>query len=421
MMTPENQRKHDEKLKRMRDALSLKVPDRVPIDVTGGQFMVNYAGFTMAEVIYDTSLEKIKYAIKKFLNDFDPDVVTDLGLYYFGEGPGHEMQGSKTMLISGMKDSRIGEDSIQQFIEFPTLFDEEFDEFFSDRTGWYLNKFLPRISTVMEPFKDFRIKVNHRGILDVANSFSRPDIREAIKRLWEISDFYREFRKKAEQANRDFVEMGYPSFSGGIAVVPFDKYSDTFRGTALSLMDLYDREEEIERYTNEFQQEMLETIRSYNRDGGRTGKFVSFMLHKGMDGFMNDEQYRKHYWRHLKELIETVVECGMIPNVFCEGKYMSRLDCLAEVPKGKVYYTFEKMDMAATKKKLAGIACIGGGFPSALLQYGTREQVIDECKRLLDACAPDGGYIFRLSAGLTKAKPENVEAMFGTVREYGKY
>jgi len=421
MMTPENQRKHDEKLKRMRDALSLKVPDRVPIDVTGGQFMVNYAGFTMAEVIYDTSLEKIKYAIKKFLNDFDPDVVTDLGLYYFGEGPGHEMQGSKTMLISGMKDSRIGEDSIQQFIEFPTLFDEEFDEFFSDRTGWYLNKFLPRISTVMEPFKDFRIKVNHRGILDVANSFSRPDIREAIKRLWEISDFYREFRKKAEQANRDFVEMGYPSFSGGIAVVPFDKYSDTFRGTALSLMDLYDREEEIERYTNEFQQEMLETIRSYNRDGGRTGKFVSFMLHKGMDGFMNDEQYRKHYWRHLKELIETVVECGMIPNVFCEGKYMSRLDCLAEVPKGKVYYTFEKMDMAATKKKLAGIACIGGGFPSALLQYGTREQVIDECKRLLDACAPDGGYIFRLSAGLTKAKPENVEAMFRTVREYGKY
>ena len=100
MMTPENQKKHDEKLKRMRDALSLKEPDRVPIEITGGQFMVNYAGYTMAEVIYDTSLEKIKIAIKKFLNDFDPDVVTDLGLSYFGEGPGHEMQGSKTMLIS---------------------------------------------------------------------------------------------------------------------------------------------------------------------------------------------------------------------------------------------------------------------------------------------------------------------------------
>ena len=135
---------------------------------------------------------------------------------------------------------------------------------------------------------------------------------------------------------------------------------------------------------------------------------------------MNDEQYRKHYWRHLREQIETIVECGMIPNVFCEGKYMSRLDCLAEVSKGKVYYTFEKMDMAATKKKLAGIACIGGGFPSALLIYGTKEQVVDECKRLLDACAR-AEVTYSSSAGLNKAKPENVEAMFRTVKEYGKY
>ena len=93
------------------------------------------------------------------------------------------------------EDSRISEDSIQQFIEFPTLLDDEFDEFFSDRTGWYFNKFLP-VSTVMEPFKDFRINVNHRGILDVANSFSRPDIREAIERMWAISDFYRNSGKR---------------------------------------------------------------------------------------------------------------------------------------------------------------------------------------------------------------------------------
>lgn len=420
-MTAENQRKHDEKLKRMNDALMLKEPDRVPIEITGGQFMVNNAGFTMAEVIYDTSFEKIKFAVKKFLNEFDPDVVTELGLSYFAEGPGHELQGSKTMLISGMDDPRVGENSIQQFIEFPTLLDDEFDEFFNDRMAWSINKFLPRVSTVMEPFKDLNINLNHRGILDVANNFSRPEMREAIKRLWAISDFYREFRPKAAEVNREFVEMGYPSFSGGIAVVPFDKYSDTFRGTLLSLMDLYDREEEIERYTDEFQKEILSAIRSFNKDGSRNGKYTSMMLHKGIDGFMNDEQYRKHYWRHLKEEIETIAECGMIPSIFCEGKYMSRLDCLAEVTKGKAYYYFEDMDMAVTKKKLSGIACVGGGFPSALLEYGSKEKVMDECKRLLDACAPGGGYIFKLSAGLNAAKPENVEAMFETVREYGKY
>lgn len=420
-MTAENQRRYDEKFRRMSDALSLKVPDRVPIDITGGQFMVNNAGFTMAEVIYDTSLEKIMYAIKKFLSDFDPDIATDIGLSYFGEGPGHEMQGLNNMLISGMDDPRIGNNSIQQFIEFPTLLDDEFDEFFGDRMAWSARKFMPRVSKVMEPFSKLEFNLTHRGIVEVADNFSRPEMREAIKRLCAVSDFYKEFRPRVGAANRELYDLGYPSFSGGVGVVPFDKYSDTFRGTILSLMDLYDHEKEVVRYMDEFQQEMLAQIRSYNKDGKRNGKFVSLMLHKGVDGFMNDEQYRKFYWKYLKEEIETIADCGMIAVLFCEGKYMSRLNCLAEVPKGKVYCYFEDMDMAVTKKKLSGIACVGGAFPSALLEYGTKQKVIDECKRLLDICAPGGGYIFKLSAGLNSAKPENVEAMFDTVREYGKY
>ena len=42
-------------------------------------------------------------------------------------------------------------------------------------------------------------------------------------------------------------------------------------------------------------------------------------------------------------------------------------------------------------------------------------------KKLLDIAMPGGGYIFRCSAGINGAKEENVEAMFETVREYGRY
>lgn len=421
-MTPENQKKHDIKLKRMTDALTLKVPDRVPIEIAGGSFMVKNAGYTMAEVIYDTSLEKAWECIQKFHNDFDPDVVSGLGLNYFGEGPGHEMQGSKTMLIAGMKDRRVNDDSIQQFIEFPTLMDEEFDEFLNDHTAWAIHKFLPRASSVLEPFAKLNFPLNHRGILGVAQSFSQPDIRKAIQTLWDIADFYKEFGPKAAAVNKKAVEMGYPNLGGGLAIVPFDKYSDTFRGTVNSLMDLYDYPEEVTTYIDRFQQEILGSIRAMNKDGSKNGKLVSMMLHKGIDGFMNDEQYEKYYWRHLKEEIETIVSCGMMPSIFAEGKYMSRLKYLKDVPVGKVYYYFETMDMAAVKKELGGIACIGGGFPSGLLSYASKERVADEVKRLLDICAPDGGYIFKLSAGLNgEAKPENVEIMFRTVKEYGKY
>ena len=118
-------------------------------------------------------------------------------------------------------------------------------------------------------------------------------------------------------------------------------------------------------------------------------------LHKGMDGFMGDEQYRNYYWRHLQKIIEEIIDSGHVPHIYTEGKYNSRLDCLAEVPKGKVFYHFEEVDMAEAKKKLGDVACIAGGFRATLLEWGTKQEVIDECKRLLDICAPGGGLLPR--------------------------
>ena len=47
-MTKENQAKYDAKLKRLTDALSMKTPDRVPIDIFGGEFMIQRLGYTLA-------------------------------------------------------------------------------------------------------------------------------------------------------------------------------------------------------------------------------------------------------------------------------------------------------------------------------------------------------------------------------------
>ena len=151
------------------------------------------------------------------------------------------------------------------------------------------------------------------------------------------------------------------------------------------------------------------------------GKHVFMALHKGIDGFMGNEHYKNYYWRHLQMIIEEIIKAGMVPYIFCEGKYNSRLDCLTEVTPGKVFYHFEEVDMAVAKSKLKDIACIAGSFSTNLLQFGTPDQVRDEAKKLLDICAPGGGFIFMTSSGLSHVKRENVEAMFETVREYGKY
>ena len=421
-MTQENKKRYDEKLKRLNDALELREPDRVPIDVDGGKFMINYAGYKMKDAVYDTSLEIYREACIKFLRDFDPDMVTDSSANFFGEGPGHELTESKNMIIAGQPGGKIDDDSLHQHIEYPTLLDDEFAEFFSDRTGWRIHKFFPRVYGALESFQNLELNFDNRGAVNLALEFTRPEIRKAIDTLMQVGDFYRKQRARLSEIRAEMVDLGYPDLSGGgAAAVPFDNYSDNYRGTLKSLTDLYENEEEVERYIEEFHAKQLARIRNMNKDGSKTGKYISHMLHKGIDGFMSDQHYERFYWRHMREMMQAEIEVGLIPMMFCEGKYNSRLKYLKDSPKGKILFRFETIDMALAKKTLKGVACLGGGFPSTLLQFGTKQDVVDAAKRFLDEAMPGGGYIFRTSAGLDGGKIDNVIALIETVKEYGKY
>ena len=414
-MTPENQAKLDAKWKRIRDAVALTEPDRIPITPSPAIFPYLAYGYTVAEVNYDTTLEKAKDAYTKFLLEFDPDNATVVG-NYAGEGPLMELQQPTTMRWAGMPGDVIPENSLQQYVEFPMLLDDEFEEFFNDRVTWEFRKNLPRGSELLKPLERFSVPMGVRGL---AAQVSAPDTKKMIETLWKINEGYEEYQKKANEVNASFVELGYPIIRGGGAGVPFDGYSDFLRGTILSLEDLYTRPEDVRRYIDATFEQTIAMIKASK--GINDGTQVFMALHKGMDGFMSDEQYRKYYWSDLQAIIEEIIKNGMTPYIYTEGDYNTRLDCLKEVTAGKVIYHFETVDMANAKKVLGDTACISGGFPVYLLEHGTRQQVIDEAKRLIDICAPGGGFIFETNCGLDNPLPGNLEALMETVREYGKY
>ncbi|MCL1835832.1 MAG: hypothetical protein FWG48_06680 [Oscillospiraceae bacterium] len=419
-MSPENQKKYDEKEQRVKDAIALKEPDRVPVTPPAELFPIFNAGFTVAEVVYDTTLEKSRTAAIKYLNDFDPDSGTGVGMVNAGEGPAMEITRPKNMRWAGMPGNVIDDNSLQQFIEYPLLLDDEFEEFFSDRTGWTIGKSLPRNYAIYEPFEKFREYLGGMGgVRRMASLFSSPEFRSMISDLWAVDEFYKSYQDRVDAINQEIHDMGYPVYMGGGAGVPYDGYSDFLRGSILTMEDLYERPQDIERYIDEALERSLEMIA--RSKGINEGKHFFMALHKGFDGFLSGEHYRKYYWSHLQKIILAIIDSGHVPYIYTEGKYDSRIDCLTEVPPGKVFYHFEEVDMAVAKKKLGGIACISGGFPSAMLDWSTPDKVRDAVKKLMDDCAPGGGYIFETSCGLGKCKRENVEAMFETAREYGAY
>ena len=420
-MKPENQKKHDEKLKRINEASALKEPDRVPVNPNPQLYPVFHSGYTVAEIVYDASLEKMRNALISYHRDFDPDAGTDIGQMYAGEGPIMDLVRAKNFRVAG--GGEIDDNSLQQFVEFPLLLDDEFDEFFKDRSGWLSGKAIPRIAGVLEPFANLRYGYGDAGVVTrmIAHTVSTPEFRAMMEDLWTIDAKYNELQVKANSIKNELLEMGFPMIraAGGGGLVPFDSYSDFLRGTILTMEDFFERPEYIERYIDESMEETEARILATK--GQSEGKHVFVPLHKGFDGFMSGEFYRKYYWRHLQRLILAIIESGKVPYIYTEGKYDTRIDCLTEVPPGKVVYHFEDVDMAVAKQKLGNIACISGGFPAALLDWGTPEKVRDEAKRLLDVCAPGGGFIFETSCGMGKCKRENVETLFETVREYGVY
>lgn len=409
----------EKRMKRLNDAISLKEPDRVPIVPHIQGFPAFNAGYSMADVIYD--FDKAAQSIKKFATDYNPDAVIGHGYMNFGAGPILELTRPKVIEWAGSPSGKVDKDSVHQFLEFEVLKDDEMELFSSDYSNWLVSKAFPRVSALLEPMESWNLAslAPRYDIGGIAAMLSTPKSREMIETLWKLNDMKQELSGRMSALNDSLEEMGYPVVAKGSAAVPFDNYSDYLRGTLSTMTDMYDSEDIIKQYCKTNLEQTLQSIRA---QGKRIpGRWVFMALHKGMDSFLTPKQYRDFYWKDLQVIIEEIINNGMVPCIFTEGKYDSRLECLKEVTPGKVLYHFETCDMREAKKVLGNTACISGGLPVYVLNFGTRQQVIDECKRLLDICAPGGGFILETDCGLDKAKPENVEAMCEAVLEYGKY
>lgn len=409
----------EKRMKRIQDAIDLKEPDRVPWAPFCQGYLAYHAGYSMKDIVY--SMDHAKKAFKKFAADYQPDMMLQLPNNNVGMGPIWERLKMKSLAWAGGPDKRVGDDSIHQYLEEPILFEEEMEEFTTDFTGYLLSKGFGRVAGLfddMAGWKFNRVNPTFNSVLNIVTMLSTPASQKMLREIWEVNEMISRRKEAFADIEKTLEDMGFPVLDKGGAAVPFDRYSDVYRGTLDSLTDLYDNEDTILAYSRQNLKIMKEMIREQGKF--LKGKWVFIALHKGMDGFMSDEQYAKFYWKDLLEIVEEIVNCDMVPYIFTEGKYDTRLEYLKEVPKGKTVVHIEDCNMKEVKRILGDVACIEGGFPSYLLERGTKEEVETMCKSLIDDCAGGGGYIFSTDGGMDHAQPELLDVAMDTVLTYGK-
>jgi uroporphyrinogen-III decarboxylase len=212
---------------------------------------------------------------------------------------------------------------------------------------------------------------------------------------------------------------GFPNIFGGFSKAPFDVIGDTLRGTRGIMVDMYRQPDKLLEALEAITPMMINMGVSAAKMSGNPLVFIP--LHKGADGFLSDEQFKTFYWPAFRKLLMGLIEEGCVPFPWAEGGYNSRLEVIRDVPKGKVFYGFDKTDMAKAKEILGDVACIGGNVPTALLAVGTPQEIKDYTKELIDTAGKGGGYVMMNGAALDDVNPENVKVWVDFTKEYGVY
>lgn len=407
------------KNKRLDDAIHMEKPDMVPLAPMDETFGIAYAGHTMAEGMYNYKV--FADAQRKLMDDFDLDICTGPASYYAGYGPAFDEMGLKMLQWAGQKGSVCTDMSTHQYVEKSYMGEDDYPALLADMSGYMMSKILPQVMSCAAPLAN----VSFAGMFGIGAvmgtmQFADPNIAEAFTRLHKAGSTILQVNMENAAFEESVIEAGYPLMSKGATCTAFDLFSDCLRGTLGISEDMIVQPEMVEAAVNIFHHASVQMALSSAAMG--KGKFVMIPLHKGIDMFMNDTHYGRFYWPTLKLLVEAVVNAGYTPYIITEGKYYSRLKYLEQLPAHKCVIAFTNMDMKIVKESVGKYQCITGGFNEHILQTGTPEQVKDEVKRILDICAPDGGYIFAVDRTLDyMARPENVEAMCDAVRIYGKY
>ncbi len=414
-ISPDAEKAYRERVARIKDVVQLKVPDRVPIYSNIGFFPAYYAGISPEEAMYD--YDKLIPAWREYILDLQPDVHG--GSAIPGPGKAFEILDYKLYLWPG---HGTPSDTPYQCIEAEYMKADEYDALIQDPSDFLFRIFLPRIFGALEPFKKFDtlthlIELPYTGSYLI--SYGRPDVQSALKTLMAAGEEAVRWRKAVATCNKAVVEAGYPLLGGGWSKAPFDALADTLRGTRGIMLDMYQQPDKLLEALERLTPLMLRLGTEGALSSGRPLVFIA--LHKGSDGFMSDKQYQTFYWPTFKKLILGLVNKGLVPFIFAEGSYDTRLETIKDIPRGKTIWHFDFTDMAKAKEVLGNTACIAGNVPISLLNTGTPDEVKDYCQKLIDVAGKNGGFIMTSGGVIDKAKPENVRAMIEFTKEYGKY
>lgn len=413
---PQLDPKFFERVQLLQDTLDYKKTDHVPVAPMIQYLPIYlYGETTVQEVMMDYG--KAESSFIRFHQEYQPDFSWGPQSIY----PGAALEGLDCQYIRWPGKHLSDPNAPFQVLdrEEGYMAAEEYLEYAEDPTGFVMRKILPRHYSALKGLEmvDFSNSIWQGGLYGMIPC-GLPPVKAAFEALSAAGEKMLGMAEAGGKLMETLAGMGWPSLCDQGLAAPFDIFNDTLRGFLNTTMDMIECPDELLK--------ALETctkiqVRSIKQQFATQPfmKNVVFFIHNGFDMFMSREQFQTFYWPGLKACVEAVIACGGTPQIYLEDKYDSKMDIIVnELPANKCILTLINCDVEKWKAACQGKIALAGGVDGTLLQYGTKEQVIQNVKDTLDIWAPGGGYLLNCDVALDKAKPENLHALYDTAKNY---
>ncbi|MBI2850537.1 MAG: hypothetical protein HYX80_05775 [Chloroflexi bacterium] len=404
-----------ERQKRLREAIQLKEPDRVPVIFGWPDFAAKYGGLPYSAQYYEPVTWKA--AFTRMMVDFEPDSCRHITT---SSGAVLDILEAKNILWPG---GTLPSDVTQQAVDEEWLREDEYDLFLEDTTDFFIRRYIPRVYGAMAPLARLPdLSGRGAGLTAIVSLFDTPEFLEAAQALKKAGQAQKAYRQAMGDINADLVSLGFASLSeggGGAGGPAFDVMANSYRGWKGIVTDMFRRPEKLIAALEKINRGQI--ARATPADPKKKGPQIGGggAIHRGSDRFLSRKQWETFYWPTWKKSLQASIDLGYIPLIFAEGSCDTRLEYFLEFPRGSLIMRLDATDMFRAKEVLGNRFCLMGNVPVALLQTGSPSEVEEYCKRLIQICGKGGGFILRgATDAVQDARPENLKVMIGSVTKY---
>lgn len=379
---------YDEKVRRIQQTIQHEEPDIVPVMSLAESWVLGYAGRKITDVKEDPELEL--QCFEKMCQDIYFDALytsaltRDVTIY--------EPMGGSPYFYSS--------DGVTvQHKEYVFMEADEYGKLAADPMKFVLNELYPRMYPAL--------------------SRPYPENLEALKKSFAAYNRY--LQKMMNSALRIKEDLGMPTMVEGIAISPVDILMSYFRGLKNIQCDFRRNPKGIVEAADALIPLVIENIKH-----GRTSleSESCFLIPTLLPTYMNAKQFEKIYWPSFKKLVDQIAALKGKMLIFMEGSWEHLYEFVNEIPRNTAVTILEKADIFKAKDLIGETVTIAGGMHLEQLRYMNRQECLDHAKKVVDYCAPGGGFIFtndKTALAPNDVNVENLKAVNAFVHEYGKY